>query len=233
MKICSRCKQEKELSDFSPRKDRPGQYCSHCRWCEKLRKFSRRTVHRPPEQLLMLTKICNGCGVEKFVSEFGRRKDKGIPRSVCNACSVSRVRDWCKKNPAKARALVRRYQTRNWEKVLKKNLAYVKKRKARDPAFKMALAVRVRIRAVLRGISKSADTMRLLGCTSEELKAHLESQFQPGMAWENYGVRGWHMDHIKPCASFDLADPAQQRACFHYTNLQPLWAKENLTKGAK
>lgn len=60
---------------------------------------------------------------------------------------------------------------------------------------------------------------------------HLESQFEPGMTWENR--RKWHIDHIIPCAAFDLTDTEQQRACFHYTNLRPLWASENISKGTK
>ena len=69
-----------------------------------------------------------------------------------------------------------------------------------------------------------------MGCTTDELVAHLEKQFTPGMTWDNWAYRGWHIDHIRPCASFDLADPEQQRECFHYTNLQPLWAVDNMRK---
>lgn len=65
-----------------------------------------------------------------------------------------------------------------------------------------------------------------------ELRIHLESKFKPGMSWKNYGPV-WHIDHIKPCAKFDLTDPAQQRECFHWTNLQPLFALENLQKSDK
>ena len=88
--------------------------------------------------------------------------------------------------------------------------------------------LRNRIRNALKGGAKSAHTVELLGNTIEGAKAHLESHFQPGMTWDNYGA--WHVDHIKPCAAFDLTDPAQQRACFHFTNLQPLWAVDNLKK---
>ena len=66
-----------------------------------------------------------------------------------------------------------------------------------------------------------------------DLKLHLENQFVDGMNWNNYGKNGWHIDHIKPCASFDLTDPKQQKICFHYTNLQPLWAIDNLIKHSK
>jgi hypothetical protein len=80
---------------------------------------------------------------------------------------------------------------------------------------------------------KSANTVALLGCTIPELRARLESLFAPGMSWDNYGPLTWHIDHIKPCAKFDLTQPDQQRACFHYTNLQPLWAEDNILKGDK
>jgi hypothetical protein len=76
-----------------------------------------------------------------------------------------------------------------------------------------------------------ASSKELLGCTAEELKVYIESKFKPGMTWENYGREGWHIDHVKACANFDLTNPAQQRECFHYTNLQPLWAQENRKKG--
>ena len=82
----------------------------------------------------------------------------------------------------------------------------------------------------LKGNIKSAKTLTLLGCSIPEFMKHLESQFQPGMTWENYGLFGWHRDHIRPCASFDLSQPEEQAKCFHYTNFQPLWAKDNLAK---
>lgn len=70
--------------------------------------------------------------------------------------------------------------------------------------------------------------MELIGCELSTLKEHLESQFKPGMSWENYG--DWHVDHIRPCSSFDLTKNEEQQKCFHYSNLQPLWAHENLKK---
>jgi len=89
--------------------------------------------------------------------------------------------------------------------------------------------LRRRTRAVLQGINKSANTLDLIGCTPEQLRDHIESQFEDGMTWENYGE--WHIDHKRPCASFDLMVEAQQRECFNFTNLGPLWAKDNLSKG--
>ena len=67
----------------------------------------------------------------------------------------------------------------------------------------------------------------LIGCSPAELKAHFEAQFEPGMSWGNYGRGGWEIDHIRACAGFDLTDADQCRACFHYSNLRPLWFKDN------
>ena len=76
--------------------------------------------------------------------------------------------------------------------------------------------------------TKSGHTIDLLGCSIDQLKNHLENQFKPGMSWSNYGK--WHIDHIRPCASFDMRNPKDQKVCFNYKNLQPLWAIQNLTK---
>ena len=73
--------------------------------------------------------------------------------------------------------------------------------------------------------------MELSGCSKEELYTFLEAEFSEGMTWENYGK--WHVDHIRPCASFNLEDVEEQKKCFHWTNLQPLWAVDNIRKGSK
>ena len=73
--------------------------------------------------------------------------------------------------------------------------------------------------------------MELIGCTIDELRSHIESQFKPWMMWENHGL--WDIDHIKAMSSFDLSDPAQQHACCHWSNLQPMEHIENIRKGAK
>jgi len=80
-------------------------------------------------------------------------------------------------------------------------------------------------------VSKAAQ--EILGCSLSELRVHLERQFRPGMTWARYGFYGWHIDHIRPIAKFDLADLEQRRECFHYSNLQPLWAAENFSKRAR
>lgn len=100
-----------------------------------------------------------------------------------------------------------------------------------NPAYVLMCRLRRRTCHALAGIGKTARTELLLGCTWQELQAHIERQFLPGMSWSNRV--DWHMDHKRPCVSFDLADAAQQRECFHYSNLQPLWKADNLSKGVK
>ena len=90
---------------------------------------------------------------------------------------------------------------------------------------------RRRLRATITKGCKSAHTLELLGCTVEEFRHHLEQQFEPGMTWDN--CHKWHIDHIIPCAYFDLTKEENQRICFNYRNLQPLWARDNSAKQAK
>ena len=124
-----------------------------------------------------------------------------------------------------------RWQRKTRAKSLKiRNLSQNLRRK-NTPQARLSHSLRERIRAALDGRAKSAKTMELLGCSIEEFKHHLESQFLPGMSWENYGL--WHIDHRIPCSSFDLTESIQQRQCFHFSNQQPLWKQDNLKKGSK
>lgn len=134
---------------------------------------------------------------------------------------------------AEARQLHREYQRSYRQRHPGKVREYNRQYKRR---VMVAIVERLRIRLwtalKLVGARKVDATMAIAGCSREQLRAHFEAKFQPGMSWENYGAHGWHIDHVRPCATFDLTDPEQQRACFHYSNLQPLWARDNLAKGA-
>tara|TARA_R100000900_G_scaffold24155_1_gene19076 strand:- start:41 stop:667 length:627 start_codon:yes stop_codon:yes gene_type:complete len=104
---------------------------------------------------------------------------------------------------------------------------------------KIRNAIRNRIRdALKRGGARKPNSITrqietYLGCTIPEARAYLESKFSEGMSWKNHAHDGWHIDHIVPCAWFNLKIYEEQLRCFHFTNLQPLWAKENLSKGAR
>lgn len=119
-------------------------------------------------------------------------------------------------------------------KILNKNYKeYEKNRKLTDSEFKLLKTLRSRLGcAIKRQQSNKCDTtIELLGCSIFFLKIFLEAKFKEGMTWENHGE--WHIDHIKPCSLFNLLNEEEQKKCFHYTNLQPLWASENLSKGCK
>tara|TARA_R100000322_G_scaffold167798_1_gene136305 strand:+ start:97 stop:1371 length:1275 start_codon:yes stop_codon:yes gene_type:complete len=115
----------------------------------------------------------------------------------------------------------------------KKNIKNWQQKQSKDSNFRIALALRSSVVGALKrqGVRKNRKTEALLGTTKVEARKYIESLFKPGMTWENHGE--WHLDHIIPCASFDLKCPVQQLACCYYKNLQPLWAIDNMKKGAK
>ena len=108
---------------------------------------------------------------------------------------------------------------------------YEKRRYNDDYHYRVLKLLRRRLHQTVDQLYKTSSVLKLTGCSLEELLEHLQNQFDDDMHWGNFG--DWHIDHIKPCASFDLTDPKQQAECFHYTNLQPLWGEDNIRKGAK
>jgi hypothetical protein len=138
------------------------------------------------------------------------------------------------------------YKQNNLEKVKVQSKIYVqnnldkicnrmKKKYHSDPIYRLKVTIRSRFYYAIHVCKapKFNSVMKLIGCTIDELKVHLETQFKPGMIWENYGKNGWEIDHIRPCLSFNLFDEEEQKQCFHYTNLQPLWWYENRSKNDK
>lgn len=121
----------------------------------------------------------------------------------------------------------KQYRQRNKKRIR----AYQSEWNKQSIKHKIVRNLRRRVHRALKGETKSESTLSLLGCSINYLKEYLESKFQQGMTWDNYGE--WHIDHIKPCSAFDLSDPVQQKECFAYTNLQPLWAIDNLKKAYK
>ena len=128
-------------------------------------------------------------------------------------------REWRRQNPEKARAAYKRANDK----------------RTRTTEQKIAHTLRVRIGNALRaqGLQKPRENsaVRDLGCTIAEFKNYIAQKFSTGMTWANHGE--WHLDHVVPLASFDLTDPEQIRAACHHTNLQPLWERDNLSKGAR
>jgi hypothetical protein len=144
-------------------------------------------------------------------------------------------KEWQKEN----RAQLREYH-RGWRDKNKENVRTYKRNKMKqlyhsDPMFRLNHNIRYGVWASLKecGAKKDGRTFDILGYSSEQLKSHLEAQFQPDMTWENYG--SWHVDHRKPISSFNFSshnDP-DFRECWSLDNLQPLWGEENWSKGAR
>ena len=125
------------------------------------------------------------------------------------------------------------YRKANLKRISAAYTQYEKQRKLTDPEFKLMKTLRSRLGAALshQNAYKCTNTLDLTGCSTSFLMKHLESRFKEGMSWSNHGK--WHIDHIVPCSSFKLLEVDEQHKCFHYTNLQPLWAFENLSKSNK
>jgi hypothetical protein len=185
---------------------------------------------------------CLACGAA-MLTQLKPGQPSQFCTDECRALTYRKYRRrWEKANPEARKQQVRKRLKAHREQrtdihlsTVRRQCAYQWKRRRRDVDYRLRLTLRNRLcAAISRGKGKKIESsISLVGCTVFELRAHLESQFQPGMTWDNYGLHGWHIDHIIPCASFDLTDPEQQKACFHYTNLQPLWAEDNLKKGAR
>jgi len=189
-----------------------------------------------------------GKSYPKIAKELGA-SDESV-RFWCNPSLVEKRKDYIKQNSTHLNAYNREYYRKNRESenerskkyfsnnresVNKQRMKYHKARYARDINYRIMFLFRGRLRDVLKiqGSTKNKRSMDLLGCSVDFFKAYLESKFLEGMTWDNYGRGGWVMDHIIPCASFDLTIEENQKKCFHYTNIQPLWEIDNIRKGSK
>jgi hypothetical protein len=179
-------------------------------------------------------KICTSCKEEKELSCFFKDKSRKDGYKIyCKICKKNMDYSWDKKNKEKRYNWYKEWLGKNKERRKEYLRNYDKKKRNEDEIFKIKSYTRNRIRAFLKlnKISKNNKTFNIVGCSPEDLKLHLEKQFSPEMNWSNYGKFGWHIDHITPLDSANTEDE-MYKLC-HYTNLQPLWWSENLSKGHK
>jgi hypothetical protein len=201
-------------------------------------------------------KKCTNCLNEKFLKDFLIQNNINNISDECNICRknknmktyyeknkkelIEKKEEWKKKNPEKLKAQTKRYYEKNKLEINKRrnkkwrtdyNREYSKKRKKEDILFYIKSKMRTRLHIFLdiRNITKKNQTFKIVGCTPEELKVHLENQFTEGMSWDNKNL--WHIDHILPLSSAKTEEEIY-KLC-HYSNLQPLWAEDNLKKGSK
>ena len=142
-----------------------------------------------------------------------------------------RSKKWYLKNIEHIKEQKKEYLSRPEKKELRRNR--INNKYKTDINFRLTELCRRRLRHALKGNSKTASTMELIGCTPDELRQHIESKFEPWMNWENQGLGGWDVEHIKACFHFNMEDPQQQRACFNWSNLQPMEHIANIKKGTR
>lgn len=206
-KKCSKCRRYLDISDFYLRKRLTGVgHSSHCKKCI--------AIYRK--------KYISTLEYKKNFQDYMKKYSKTI-----------KYKDYQKKytSTEKFKEYKRTYQRS--EKRRKYKTAYINKKKINDPEYKLRRKLRERVRNLFRKDRNQGSAVRNLGCTILELKNHLESQFKPGMNWHNHGQFGWHIDHIKPLSKFDLNNEEQFLKAVHYTNLQPLWWRDNIIKSNK
>jgi hypothetical protein len=171
----------------------------------------------------VLIKKCITCREIKSWRRFRPGKlYVGGRTNLCKSCWANRARElYANATPE--------YKAKRLLQLIAYTTGYQK-----DPARgKIVSNLRSRFGHSVRRGAKSGSAVKLLGCSIEQFRTYLESKFSLGMSWDNWGRNTWHIDHVKPLSKFDLTDPEQLSRALHYTNLQPLWAAENLSKGAR
>lgn len=196
---------------------------------------------------------CSKCQVEKPVNCFQYRRDSNTYRKQCKLCrQIQNTKDKrrrYKEDPEHFKKVRRNYWRGNkkmlaWNRKYQKQyinrnkMVYYNNRKKRfaerygkDIKFTICHKLRSRFGIAIKNKHKSGSAINNLGCSIDFFIKYIESRFKDGMSWKNHGK--WHIDHIRPLSLFDLTDAKQLKKACHYTNLQPLWAEENLFKGAK
>lgn len=183
-------------------------------------------------------KKCIDCQTKKQLNEFGIstrrtgcRAGQTFYASKCKKCHAEYSKQYRKKNPEKVKAYFKSWGERNPDYRKNHQRARYKRLYGKDEIYTLKILLRTRLTKVLKRerVPKTTDTRTMLGCGYRELKKYLEEQFTDGMNWDNQGE--WHIDHIVPLASANNKEELY-KLC-HYKNLQPLWAKDNLSKGKK
>ena len=207
-----------------------------CSICKEVKPFV--SFHKKIDGKYGLKSLCKKCVKIQSKIYYDNNKEaqreKGRNTYLNNKESILKDRsEYYKNNRNKILGQKKDYWIKNKEKISKKSAKYRKTKMETDLEFRLVKKLKTRIIiAIKKQYSKKAySSIELLGCTPKEARIHLEKQFTKGMTWENHGK--WEIDHRIPCASFDLTNPDEQKTCFSYLNLQPLWKKDNRSKSDK
>ena len=216
-KKCSTCGKIKTLNSFSKNKNEKDGFHYRCKDCAK------KYYENNKEYLIAHTKAWRALNKE-HLKLYNKKYNLENKEKISK-----RQKRYREEHKIELSLYSKEYSKRNKNRIR----AYVKHRLKTDLNFKLKEYLRGRVRCALRGNPKLETTMKLVGCSITKLKQHLEKQFKLGMSWKNYGLGGWEIDHIIPCIKFDMTKLEEQKACFNYKNLQPLWARENRQKNSR
>jgi len=253
-KMCFKCKQIKSVDGFNEKKRNKDGYQYICKECNK--EICREYYHKTGKYKWKIWqknykntwvnakyKVCSLCNINKPIEEFSKRKkEDNRPDSRCKECHRKNNKIWyqnnkerkAKHNKDNKENIYRQrkiYMAKNKEKIATARRILSNKRYHTDVNYRIKIILRNRIYQALKQFKKSESTEQLIGRSFNSFKIYFESLFDSGMTWKNQGK--WHIDHKIPCSSFDLSDSEEQKKCFHWTNLQPLWEKDNLDKNNK
>lgn len=252
-KLCRKCNKIKLAYDFGKRKNSKDGLKSWCKECESKAAIERKIKNpKRAKEIKAKYRQKNRKKIteynkkwrdnnEQHIKVYNKKYKQRLDVKEKNKLCMEKIRrkqgipirtkmpDEERKKKDIERA--KKYYLNNKDRIRKYKRRWIKNKIDTDIGFKIKCRLSKRIWDALKGNCKSTSTKKLIGCDIDILINHLEQKFQIGMSWENYG--DWHVDHIIPCASFDLTKKEQQEECFNYMNLQPLWAFDNLSKGTK
>ena len=234
MKICKVCKTPKQYSEFKIEKRTKEGYVTTCNDC--INRLKREFRKNNPDICKVRDRLRRNLPhVKKYHIEYHKNNvetlhDKARIRYQNNREPyLKRSEEQRKRNPEACKAYSKQWRNDNREYLNQKMV----ERLHTDPIFKIKHTLRTQLRKYLKDKKDSTSSFsKYLGCNVEFLKGYFESKFRDGMDWKNYG-KVWHIDHILPCRSFDFLKEEDKHKCFHYSNLQPLLVKENLSKQDK
>jgi hypothetical protein len=218
-KVCSKCKVEKPVKQFSKCKARKDSFQYVCKSCVK--QYS--SEHK--EQIK-----------QYFIEHKDKKKTYDKQRHLKNKKERNlKSKKWRLNHKNESKIYNKRYYLKNKKELIKKNIEYQNKKLKNNSIFKIIKNLRNRMNHALRcqGIKKSIHAIDCLGCSAEFYQNYIQSLFKPGMNIDNKDTKKWVQHHIIECNKFNLLDPEQQRKCFHYTNIIPMWENDHIALHAK
>lgn len=219
-KKCSSCLVDKSTSDFHKNKNTSDGFSSYCKVCKKLSDKKNYFTHKEKYNASNKERYKKNKEAISLERKLKRKEDKEFLLK-----EKARSKKYREDNKEKLKESKRKYYQANRKSINKK----LNDKKNNNINLRLQQNLRSRIWHALKNGNKKENFEKLIGCSVQELKQHLESKFSSSMSWDNYGSI-WHVDHIKPCCLFDMTIKEQRLECFNYKNLQPLLAEENLSK---